>query len=286
MGTSGWSYPPSTGPGTWTGIFYPLAKTDELKFYSRYFNTVEINSTFYRPCNPKTAESWAKRTPDDFEFTVKVWQQFTHRKGEWTKEDIEEFKAGILPLIEADKLGCLLFQFPASFRHTPETMDRLKALLVSFEGHPKAVELRHRSWTDVVPALQSVGAAPTFIDEPKFKDSIRQEIAAPGTGLLYLRFHGRKFEKWWRHEHRNERYDYLYTPEELHPYAIRLKSILEDKNIQRAYIFFNNHPGAKAVANAVMMRAELDIPVKAELPEKFLEEYPQLESPQRHEDTK
>jgi uncharacterized protein YecE (DUF72 family) len=276
VGTSGWSYPPSTGPGSWTGVFYPLAKTDELKFYSRYFNTVEINSTFYRPCNPKTAESWAKRTPDDFEFTVKVWQQFTHKKGEWAKEDIEEFKSGILPLIEAHKLGCLLFQFPASFKHTPETMDRLKALLESFEGHPKAVELRHRSWTDVVPALQSLGAAPTFIDEPKFKDSIRQEIAAPGAPLLYVRFHGRKFEKWWRHEHRNERYDYLYTPEELHPYAIRLKSILEDKNIQRAYIFFNNHPGAKAVANAVMMRAQLDIPVKAELPEKLIDTYPQL----------
>ena len=278
MGTSGWSYPPGTGPGSWTGVFYPLVKTDELKFYSRYFNAVEINSTFYRPCNPKTAETWARRTPDDFEFTVKVWQQFTHKKGEWTKEDIEEFKSGILPLTEAGKLGCLLFQFPASFRHTPETMDRLKALLGSFGDYPKAVELRHRSWTDVVPALQSLGAAPTFIDEPKFKDSIRQEIAAPGARLLYLRFHGRKFEKWWRHEHRNERYDYLYTREELQPYAIRLKSILEDKNIQRAYIFFNNHPGAKAVANAVMMRAELDIPVKADLPEKLINTYPELKS--------
>lgn len=276
MGTSGWSYPPSTGPGSWTGVFYPLVKPDELKFYSRYFNAVEINSTFYRPCNPKTAESWAKRTPDDFEFTVKVWQQFTHKKGEWTKEDIEEFKSGISPLVEADKLGCLLLQFPASFRHIPETMDRLKALLESFEGYPKAVELRHRSWTEVVPALESIGAAPAFIDEPKFKDSIRQEIAVPGTRLLYLRFHGRKFEKWWRHEHRNERYDYLYTSEELHPYAIRLKSILEDKNIQRAYIFFNNHPGAKAVANAVMMRAELDIPVTAELPQKLVDTYAEL----------
>jgi uncharacterized protein YecE (DUF72 family) len=65
----------------------------------------------------------------------------------------------------------------------------------------------------------------------------------------------------------------LYTREELQPYTVRLKSILEDKNIQRAYIFFNNHPGAKAVANAVMMRAQLDIPVKAELPEKFVETF-------------
>jgi uncharacterized protein YecE (DUF72 family) len=276
VGTSGWSYPPNTGPGSWTGLFYPLQKTDELKFYSRYFNAVEINSTFYRPCNPKTAESWAKRTPDDFEFTVKVWQQFTHGKHEWTAGEVEEFKSGVLPLAEAAKLGCLLFQFPASFRHTPETMDRVKALLGAFEEFPKAVELRHSSWSDVLPMLAGVGTVPAFIDEPKFKDSIRQEIANTGSEYLYLRFHGRKFDKWWRHEHRNERYDYLYTAEELQPYVVRLKSVLENKDIQRAYIFFNNHPGAKAVANAVMMRAQLDIPVKAELPEKFVEIYPEL----------
>src|SRR5207302_7209197 len=114
---------------------------------------VEIYCTFYRPCNPTTAENWANRTPDDFEFTVKVWQQFTHNKGEWTSREAEEFKSGILPLVEAHKLGCLLFQFPASFKQTVETMDRLKALLALFEEYPKAVELRHRSWTDVLPTL-------------------------------------------------------------------------------------------------------------------------------------
>ena len=124
--------------------------------------------------------------------------------------------------------------------------------------------------------LLEAGAIPAFIDEPKFKDSIRQEIATAGSKYFYLRLHGRKFDKWWRHEHRNERYDYLYTAEELHPYVVRIKSILENKDIQRAYIFFNNHPGAKAVANAVMMRAELEIPVKTELPERLVETYPEL----------
>src|SRR5262245_24035402 len=204
-GTSGWSYPPSTGPGSWTGLFYPLARTDELKFYSRYFNTVEINSTFYRPCAPKTAESWAKRTPEDFEFTVKAWQQFTHKKDGWIQTDIEEFRKGIAPLFEAGKLGCILFQFPASFRHTSETMDRLKALLDGFAEYPRVTELRHRSWGDV-DILASFNTAQAFIDEPKFKDSIRQELQPAGS-LVYLRFHGRHFEKWWQHEHRNERYD-------------------------------------------------------------------------------
>ena len=211
IGTSGWSYPPSTGPGSWTGVFYPLTRTDELKFYSRYFNAVEINSTFYRPCARKTAENWARRTPDDFEFTVKVWQQFTHKKGEWTEAEAEEFKSGIAPLIEADKLGCILFQFPASLRCTPESEDRLKSLLDVFGGYPKAVEFRHRSWGDALPVLQSFDAVPAFIDEPKFEDSIRQDLEAGAGRLLYLRMHGRKFDKWWRHEHRNERYDYLYT---------------------------------------------------------------------------
>ena len=279
IGTSGWSYPPNTGLGSWTGVFYPLTKTDELKFYSRYFNAVEINSTFYRPCNPKTAETWVRRTPDDFEFTVKAWQQFTHAKGLWTPADVEEFKSGILPLIEAGKLGCVLFQFPASFRHTPETMDKLKSLLGLFGEYPKAVELRHRSWEDALQTLETFDAVPAFIDEPKFRDSIRQEIEAGPGQVLYLRFHGRKFDKWWKHEHRNERYDYLYKAEELQPYAVRLKSIIEDKDIQRAYIFFNNHPGAKAIANAVMLRAQLDIPVKAELPEQFVKTFPELRNP-------
>jgi uncharacterized protein YecE (DUF72 family) len=276
VGTSGWSYPPSTGPGSWTGIFYPLAKTDELKFYARYFNTVEINSTFYRPCAPKTAESWAKRTPANFEFTLKAWQQFTHKKGEWTPGEVEEFKSGILPLAQADKLGCILFQFPASFKNTPETLDQLKSLLDLFGDYPKAVELRHNSWNNAWPALQSFGALPAFIDEPKFKDSIRQDFVPPAGSFLYLRLHGRQFEKWWHHEHRNERYDYLYKKEELQPYVVRLKSITENKDIQRAYVFFNNHPNAKAVANAVMMRAMLDVPVETELPARLVETYPQI----------
>lgn len=153
-------------------------------------------------------------------------------------------------------------------------MDRLKALLGAFEDFPKAVELRHTSWSEIVPVLRDLGAAPTFIDEPKFKDSIRQELAVAGSKYLYLRFHGRKFDKWWRHEHRNDRYDYLYSVEELQPYVVGLESILENKDIQRAYIFFNNHPGAKAVANAVMMRAQLDVPVSTELPERLVEMYP------------
>ncbi len=272
IGTSGWSYPPASGPGSWTGIFYPLARTDELKFYSQYFNTVEINSTFYRPCAPKTAESWVKRTPDDFEFTLKAWQQFTHKKEAWLPGDVEEFKKGIAPLVEAKKLGCILFQFPASFQRTAESIERLKALLGVFDEFDKAVELRHRSWGDNLQVLEQFDTVLAFIDEPKFRDSIRQDLGS-SQSILYLRFHGRNAEKWWRHEHRNERYDYLYRREEIQPYAVRLKEVVEERAVQKAYVFFNNHPNARAVANAVMMSAELDVPVEAPLPERFREAY-------------
>jgi len=252
-----------------------MARTDELKFYSTYFNAVEINSTFYRPCSAKTADSWVKRTPDDFEFTLKAWQQFTHNKGEWTADEVSEFKEGIEPLVDSGKLGCILFQFPASFRYTPDTLDRLKLLFESFDGYPKSIELRHKSWDDILPSLEAF-AVPAFIDEPKFKDSIRQDFGDVHGPILYLRLHGRRFEKWWQHEHRNERYDYLYSREELQPYVVRLKSVLDNKDIQRAYVFFNNHPGAKAVANAVMLRAELQIPVERELPPSLTDRFPEL----------
>jgi uncharacterized protein YecE (DUF72 family) len=277
VGTSGWSYPPSSGPGSWAGVFYPLARTDELKFYSRYFNTVEVNSTFYRPCAPKTAESWAKRTSDSFEFTVKAWQGFTHKKEIWLPADIDQFKEGIAPLSRAGKLGCILFQFPASFRYTGETSDRLNKLLSEFGEFPKAVELRHRSWDENLQLLEEFGAVPAFIDEPKFHDSIRQDFGSRG-GILYVRLHGRNAQKWWRHEHRNDRYDYLYSKEELRPFAIRLKEVVNQKVVQKAYVFFNNHPNAKAVANAVMLRAELDIPVETELPERLREHFPEIDT--------
>ena len=81
IGTSGWHYP--KGRGTWNGIFYPLPEDrergfDELRFYAERFNTVEVNSTFYGQPRAHVTLGWAKRTPRDFEFAVKLFQKFTH----------------------------------------------------------------------------------------------------------------------------------------------------------------------------------------------------------------
>ena len=79
VGTSGWSYP--SGEGTWNGIFYPEKKSktfDELAFYAEHFDTVEVNSSFYRVPAIKTTQDWVKRTPKRFEFSLKLFQKFTH----------------------------------------------------------------------------------------------------------------------------------------------------------------------------------------------------------------
>lgn len=120
--TSGWSYP--RGEGTWNGYFYPPRIKSELEYYSRFFNTVEVNSTFYRPPDPHVSEGWARKTPDGFLFAVKLWQKFTHPAmyREATGEaaaisaaDAEIFKTGLDPLVKSGKLGALLAQFPPSF---------------------------------------------------------------------------------------------------------------------------------------------------------------------------
>src|SRR5437868_6639541 len=159
IGTSGWSYP--KGEGLWDGVFYPpkMADKDKLMFYARYFNTVEINSSFYRPPNKFAARAWAAKVPDEFRFTAKVWQKFTHPKmfekatgQEWRvqDEDFGVFAEGIEPLAEAGKLGPLLAQFPTSFRPDENSIGYLEDLIRRMRGagFRLAVELRHREWTE------------------------------------------------------------------------------------------------------------------------------------------
>src|SRR4249920_1028453 len=156
IGTSGWNYP--TGRGTWNGIFYPPARGrpkgfDELAFYASHFNTVEVNSTFYGQPRAEVCRGWAERTPAGFEFSVKLYQKFTHPKmyketlartlsphtaGQATPDDpllealaspnradLDEFRRGVEPLASSGKLGALLAQFPPSFKDAPASRDYL-----------------------------------------------------------------------------------------------------------------------------------------------------------------
>lgn len=271
IGTSGWSYP--KGEGTWTGYFYPTGKINELEYYSQFFNTVEINSSFYRPPNPGYVYNWLRRVPHDFLFTVKLWQKFTHpkmyeeatgREAVISQEDVNLFNHSIEPLYKSGKLGVLLAQFPPSFKNDRHGQQILNAVIRTFSQYRLAVELRHRSWSDdenTAHLLRESNVAWVQIDEPKFQSSVAQEIPLTAD-LVYFRFHGRNKEMWWKGDSET-RYKYLYSPEELNELAGRVQAAGEQTKL--TFAFFNNHWQGYAPRNAVDMMRTLDLPLK-ELP--------------------
>jgi uncharacterized protein YecE (DUF72 family) len=305
IGTSGWNYP--SGRGTWNGVFYPPTRRrprgfDELAFYAEHFNTVEVNSTFYGQPRPEVSRGWDERTPAGFEFSIKLYQKFTHPKmfearvssslpedaredaqlvqalARPSQSDLDEFRRGIDPLASRGKLGALLAQFPPSFKDTPASRDYLTALVRAFAGIPVAVELRHRSWSDQIGVtlalLNELQAAWVQIDEPKFQFSIRQNYLPNVNGFYYMRLHGRNVGKWWHHEKSEDRYDYLYSADELKEFSGTLDAAA--RLVKKAYLYTNNHFSAKSVANAAMIKQQLGEPIDGEYSEEFIARYPEI----------
>ena len=304
IGTSGWNYP--TGRGTWNGVFYPPAKGrpktfDELRYYAEHFNTVEVNSTFYGQPKASVTRSWVERTPDDFEFAVKLYQKFTHpnmyeevmRKALHAPEghdaavrallaptaaDLDEFRRGIDPLASSGKLGPVLAQFPASFKSAPVTKSYLSQLLGALADYQVAVELRHASWSDAVgdtlELLNAHGAAWVQIDDPKFRFSIRQNWLPNVKGSYYVRLHGRNAAQWWTHDKAEDRYNYLYTSDELTEFTDTADAAR--RLVKKAYLYTNNHFSAKSVANAAMIKQQLGEPIDGEYPPEFVAQFPAL----------
>lgn len=277
IGTSGWSYP--KGEGTWRGHFYPRGTANELAYYSSIFSVVEINSTFYRLPSAAMASSWAKKTPKDFKFSVKLWQKFTHPKmfkaqtGEdalISNADIEAFKEGIEPLKEAGKLAILLAQFPPSFYNNEANRKVLGAIIAFFKCYPLAVEFRHRSWSDdkhIGELLEENNVAWVKTDEPRFPSSVAEELPVT-SDISYFRFHGRNREMWWKGD-AETRYKYLYSDEELEELAQKVKTASE--KAKQTFVFFNNHWQGYAPRNAIKLLQKLNLPRK----DVFLEEKPE-----------
>ena len=268
IGTSGWSYP--KGEGSWKGYFYPSGKINELEYYSQFFNTVEINSSFYRPPNPGFAENWVKRTPKKFLFTVKLWQKFTHPKmyekatGEHAAvslDDVDLFLNSIRPIYESGKLGALLAQFPPSFKNDDYGQQMLKAVILAFGSYRLAVELRHRSWSDddnTAKLLRASNVSWVKIDEPKFSSSIAAEVPIT-SDFAYFRFHGRNAEMWWQGD-AETRYKYLYSQEEVSELSGRVKKAAD--NARLTFAFFNNHWQGYAPRNTVDLQKSLQLPFR------------------------
>jgi uncharacterized protein YecE (DUF72 family) len=306
IGTSGWNYP--SGKGTWNGVFYPTTRSkrqgtagfDELRFYAEHFDTVEVNTTFYGQPKPDVTQGWVNRTPPGFEFSLKLYQKFTHPRmfreaalarapgsegplldllSQVTRSDIDDFRAGIDPLASAGRLGSLLAQFPPSFKNDGPSRDYLADLLRAFGDYPTAVELRHRSWSDAIgdtlSLLNGFGAAWVQIDEPKFRFSIRQNYLPNVTSFYYMRLHGRNATEWWRHAASEDRYNYLYSAGELKEFSEIAGAARE--LVKKSYLYTNNHFSAKSVVNAVMLKAQLGEPIDGEYPPELVKRYPELE---------
>jgi len=274
IGCSGWSY------DDWVGRFYPaeLAKKkgEWLSYYSKYFSTVEINSTFYRVPNDYMVRSWIDRGRQrpGFQFSLKLPQLVTHDSilkgsGEKAAEQASSFEdICVKPLAEEGLLGCVLIQLTPYFRlEGRESLGKLRALfdMLDTDVYSYAVEFRHRSWlnengselaSDVLETLQEYQVANAIVDGPGFP--VTRSLTSKNA---YVRFHGRNYDIWFKDEEEDDfrinRYDYLYTREELDGWKSRLEEIVS--NCEIAWIYFNNHGRSKAVKNAFQMMDILGI---------------------------
>jgi len=276
IGPAGWSYK------DWEGVVYPKkagSKFDPLSYLAQFFDTIEINSSFYRPPTSTTTKSWARRVADNsaFTFTAKLHRVFTHERGKATVEDEKAFREAMDPLVEAGKLGAILIQFPWSFKNTDEERAYLMRLLTQFQEYPLVLEVRHVSWNTpaIYEELEERGVGICNIDQPLFSKSIKP-AAVTTSGIGYVRLHGRNYADWFREQApRDDRYNYLYSLDELDPWITRIKEVA--KQTRESYVITNNHFLGKAVVNALEIKSILaGKKVPAPLP--LFEKYPQLEA--------
>ncbi|MDD5556892.1 MAG: DUF72 domain-containing protein [bacterium] len=253
VGPAGWSY------ADWEGTVYPreAAGKDRLGYLSRFFDCIEINSSFYRIPAPRVCAGWAERVAgrDRFRFTVKLYRGCTH--GDGAPEEARLFRDAVSPIAEAGRLGAVLMQFPWSFRNGPDNRRRLERLADALEGLPLVIEVRHASWDE--PAfhdfLRGRGIGFCNIDQPLFRGSMGPS-AVRTSAVGYFRLHGRNRENWFREDAgRDERYDYLYSAEELAAWAARIEAVRTGG--LPVYVIFNNHYGGKAACNALQLSSML-----------------------------
>jgi uncharacterized protein YecE (DUF72 family) len=184
IGCSGWAY------REWRGAFYPekLPQRQWLAHYATAFETVEVNSTFYRLPSAATVRAWIEQTPPQFRFAVKASRYITHVKRLNSPEKyVERFLAGLEPITAAGKLEAILWQLPPSFRRNDERLAAALEVILARAPGRHVVELRHPSWftNDVYELLKAHGVALAITDDPEFPFQER-ELTADWT---YIRFH-------------------------------------------------------------------------------------------------
>jgi uncharacterized protein YecE (DUF72 family) len=281
IGPAGWSYP------DWAGYVYPSRKPKgfhEAAYLAEFFDTIEINTSFYQPLRPDSAKQWIDLVSSNprFVFTAKLWQRFTHDAVSATTgatwEDERAVRAGFDVLRAAGKLGAVLLQFPFSFHRTKETMAYLSAVLLRFRDYPLVVEVRHDTWNspETLALLHERGAGICNIDQPIIGKSLAPSAQATSP-VGYIRLHGRRYDTWFSDDETipaHERYNYLYSSEELDPWVARIKKV--STQAHNTFVVTNNHYQGKAVVNALQLISILK-GTKVKVPEPLRQHYPQLE---------
>ncbi len=235
IGCSGWWYK------DWDGRFYPegLDERGRLRYYCKYFNTTEVNVTFYRLPPITTFESWARRTPKNFVFSIKAPKEITHEmRLLYAERKMEKFYDLLSPLRKTGKLGVILFQLPPEFTKTQARVSRLRDFLGKLpSGYEYAMEFRHRSWIteETFRILEDHNVAYTIVDEPLLPPVINIT-----SDITYIRFHGHGRKVW---------YYYNYRRDELERWAKKIRMDIEPK-VRKLYIYFNNHFRGFAPKNA------------------------------------
>jgi len=275
IGIAGWSYE------DWEGIVYPLDKGPgfhPLTYLAAYINIIEVNSTFYRPPVLSMSLHWVKRLSGfpDFLLAVKVHQVFTHDRQGWSQKDVDGFKLGIEPLRTEGRLASLLFQFPWSFQNSAANTDYLARVFRAFSGYPVTVEVRHSSW-DSPGFYDFLGRHDVCfcnIDQPVIGASLAPTARVTTREFSYVRLHGRNYKDWFRQEAgRDDRYNYLYSNEELGEWVERIKDL--GRNTNKVFVITNNHYRGQALANALQIKNKITGQL-VNIPRTMLQKYPVL----------
>jgi uncharacterized protein YecE (DUF72 family) len=235
-----------------------------LAYYAERFETVEIDSPFYRLPSPETAAKWAARTPPGFVFHAKASAEMTgHREGD-REAAFAAFRAALAPLEEAGKLRGVLLQYPARFVKSRRALAELAAAAPLLDPLVPLVEFRHRSWAEederahTLSFLERHGLAYVSVDSPRSRASnVLPRIAATTHPVAYVRFHGRNWRTWnLRGRSSAERFDWLYDRGELEEWVEPLAELA--RRAEEVYAMFNNNRYDYAPRSAAILRGLLD----------------------------
>lgn len=252
VGTSGFSYK------DWIGPFYPegTPSGSMLQYYAERFPIVELDFTYYQMPGIRAIEGLARKVPENFLFAVKVYKGLTHEKVS-DSSLFQDYRSRLAPIRDSGKLGCVLAQFPWGFKLTEENVRYVMRFKEEFPDDELIVEFRNNEWAiaQTYKFLKKYEMGFCCVDEPPLR-GLMPAVAEVTSNIGYVRFHGRNSEKWWNSKDSSERYDYLYSNEELEEWVPKIEKLA--KNTERTYVLFNNCHSGQAAMNAAMMQMILE----------------------------